>query len=49
MYVPGRCRGMVATGEQQRALQEKKKPTISQRWVLQIWLLDLASNQRPTD
>jgi hypothetical protein len=30
-------------------LPEKKKPTISQRWVSQIWLLDLGSNQGPTD
>jgi hypothetical protein len=43
------CLVILAAGAQQIALPEKKKPTISQRWVLQIWLLDLGSNQGPTD
>ena len=28
---------------------ESKKPTIFRQWVLKFWLLDLGSNQGPTD
>ncbi len=49
MCGPGGCRGLVATEGAAEDPPEKKKPTISQRWVSQIWLLDLGSNQGPTD
>jgi hypothetical protein len=40
---------MVATDGEQKLLPQRRKPTISQRWVLQIWLLDLGWNQGPAD